>query len=368
MSLNGEAVAGKSDYAVSRVMQKFHLSHAKVKQNLRALAVIAQFQLRSAAMPQTLGQIARTLADNHNNSLADLLNTAQRGFKSAAVREAHVAENVVKQRKRVNADGGGPVFVRTAGDKSGMLHAAYLIAIEQKTKVAEARLKIRLADARENAVVPRTPRYQTRDRSNLDVMLLRILGKRLAARHRAVVSHNLADDRGRVETGEARKINARLGVSGADENSAVARLKRENMPRRNDSIGRRVVVNRRRDRGRAVVRGNAGADSLARLNGNREGGLVARDIVVRHRRQSETAHLAALKREADETASVSRHEIDALGAAHLRGNDEVGFVLAVFVVKEDDEASVADFLENLGDRRDGDGVRHGGVRTCSESS
>ena len=65
------------------------------------------------------------------------------------------------------------------------------------------------------------------------------------ARHRAVVVHDLADDAGGREPGEAREIDGALGLPGAHEHAARARAEREDVAGR-DEIARACTRGSRR--------------------------------------------------------------------------------------------------------------------------
>src|SRR6266481_5759008 len=54
----------------------------------------------------------------------------------------------------------------------------------------------------------------------------------LAPRHRAVVIHDLANDAGGIEPGEPGDVDGGFGVSGADEDAAIARLLDDVLDRR----------------------------------------------------------------------------------------------------------------------------------------
>ena len=58
-------------------------------------------------------------------------------------------------------------------------------------------------------------------------------------------------------------------------------------------------------------------------------------LTLRHRLQPERVDALLAEREADQPAAVARHEVDRVGRRHLRGDDEVAFILAVVVVDED---------------------------------
>jgi hypothetical protein len=52
--------------------------------------------------------------------------------------------------------------------------------------------------------------------------------------------------------------------------------------------------------------------------------------------------------EADQAASVLGHEVDGFGRDLLGGERDVAFVLAVFIVDDDDHAAGADFFDRGG--------------------
>jgi len=47
---------------------------------------------------------------------------------------------------------------------------------------------------------------------------------------------------------------------------------------------------------------------------------------------------------------MCRHEIDRIGRRHLRRNDQVAFILAVFIVDQNIHSAVARFFDDLFDR------------------
>ena len=53
--------------------------------------------------------------------------------------------------------------------------------------------------------------------------------------------------------------------------------------------------------------------------------------------------------QADQAASKLGHEVDGFGRDFFGGEGKVAFVLAVFVVDDDDHAAGADFLNRVGD-------------------
>ena len=53
------------------------------------------------------------------------------------------------------------------------------------------------------------------------------------------------------------------------------------------------------------------------------------------------------QRQADQPAAVLRHEVDRVGRRHLRGDDQIAFILAVLVIDQDEHAAVARLVDDL---------------------
>ena len=70
-------------------------------------------------------------------------------------------------------------------------------------------------------------------------------------------------------------------------------------------------------------------------------------VVGGHLVEAELVDAFAGQREADQAATVRRHEIDCGGCRHLRRDDEVALVLAILVVDKDVHAPVARFLDDF---------------------
>ena len=86
------------------------------------------------------------------------------------------------------------------------------------------------------------------------------------ARHRAVVVHDLADDAGGLQPGEAREIDRALGLPGAHEHAAALARSGKTWPGVTRSSGRAFGRDRGRIVVRAILRADAGGDAVARLD------------------------------------------------------------------------------------------------------
>src|SRR5439155_6972871 len=171
--------------------------------------------------------------------------------------------------------------------------------------------------------------------------------------HRPVVLHDLAYDAGRDQPGEAREVDCGLRLSRALQHSAGARAQREDVTGLHEVAAVLRRIDRDLDRARAVVRGDAGRDPFAGLDGDGEGGAVGRLVAIGHHPQPEVVATLAGEAEADEAAPLLRHERDRLRRRELRGDGQVALVLAVGGVDDDDHAAGTDLLYSLLDRREG---------------
>ena len=263
-----------------------------------------------------------------------------------------VREGVVEQIEMVHADERD----RTVGTRIA-LHQRELFGLVDRVLEADRApmaapfaLERLLGHLANEAVVLAAIGNEVADRADLHAVQLRKGYEIIEARHRAVVLHDLADNARRIEAREARNVDRSLGVARAHEDAAIACGQRKDMAGRADRIGTVAGIDGDRNGPRAIVRANPGGDAFLRLDGDGEGGLERRFVACRHGAQAEFLHPLACEREADQPATVLRHERDLLRRRHLRGNDEVALIFAVFVVDEDEHAPVARLLDDFLDR------------------
>ena len=126
--------------------------------------------------------------------------------------------------------------------------------------------------------------------------------------HRAVVVDDLGEDAGGLEPGEAREIDAGLGVAGALEDAAVAGDQRKDVAGADEILGRGVAARQRPDGRGALGRGDAGGHPDLVVDRDGEGGAERIDVVGDHRLEVERAGAGLGHRHADDAAGVADHE------------------------------------------------------------
>ena len=269
-------------------------------------------------------------------------------------------EDVAGQALRVHADEDVLGALDVALDERDVLLVGEELAVGDRLELAELRRQPHRDDALDELLRAPPVLDEIGDRDHLQLVPLAEGGEVRNAGHRAVVVHDLADDAGRNEPREPREVDRGLGLAGALEDAALLRAEREDVARLDEVVRRRARVDRDLDRPRAVVRRDSRGDALARLDRDGERRAERRLVVIRHRAKLELVAALGREAEADEPASVGRHEGDRLRRDELRRDREVALVLAVGVVDDDDEAPGADVLDRLLDRREG----RCGLRRC----
>ncbi len=203
---------------------------------------------------------------------------------------------------------------------------------------------------------------EARDRADFETVRLGEGDQVGQARHRSVVVHHFADHGGGREAGHRREVAAGFGMAGAHEDAAVLCLKRKDVAGLDEVARPRVATHSRLDGARPVGGRDAGRHADRRFDRDGEGSAVRGAVLCRHRRQLQTLAALAGKREANEAATEARHEVDRFRRDVVGGDDEIAFVLAIFLVDEDHHAAggqVGDELGNRGDRHHGNCRREG---------
>jgi len=196
-----------------------------------------------------------------------------------------------------------------------------------------------------------------------------------AAGRRAVVVEDLADHAGRIEAGEAREVHRGLGVPDALQHATLAGAQRVHVAGPNEVAAHGGRVHRHLDGLGAVRRADAGghAEAGRGIDAHGERGAHGLGVLVALRREPELVHALRRERQADHALGL-QHEVHHLGRHELRRADEIALVLAILVVRDDDELAGLQVRDGLfyGSERHirmrrptmRDRARRAGGRTC----
>ncbi len=105
------------------------------------------------------------------------------------------------------------------------------------------------------------------------------------AGHRAVFAHDFANHSGRSQSGDPRQVHAGFGLSGANQNSSIARPQRKNMARTRKVLWLGFGIDGRKDRDRTVRGADARTYSHSCVPRLRKCGSVNRSVERRPQRQ-----------------------------------------------------------------------------------
>ena len=344
-----QAVALQPHDGALGVGQQHHLGDPEVEQDLRADAVVAQLGRRplGASHPaHPVGQAGGAgLTQQHHDAPA--LGGDHRHRRVQPVGPV-VGHDVHQQVNRVH-----PHRHRTRGrDVAPHQHQVFCVfdrvGVDDRPPVAaDGAHRGTLLDAADQLLGAPAVADQVGDGPELQAVVLRERHQLRQPGHGAVVAHHLADDAGRVQPGQPRDVDGRLGVAGADQAAALARHQREHVARRHDVRRPAGRVDGDRHAAGAVVRRDAGGDAVRRLDRDGERGLVAAAVGAAHQRQAQVFDAVAGHRQADQPARVLGHEVDRVRGRELRRDDEVALVLAVLVVDQDEHAPLPRLLDQL---------------------
>ena len=258
------------------------------------------------------------------------------------------AEDVAREALGVHADERRRVAGEVAHEEREVLEPVRARAVHPQAEAAVARGHVHLLDALDEGLVLRAEGDEVGDGAEEEPVLR---GERLdvrQARHRAVLAHDLAAEADGLQAREAHEVDRRLGVAGAADDAALARLEREHVAGAAEVLGAGAVLHDLARGEGALGGGDAGRGVLV-VDRDGERGLELLGVLRDHLRESEARGPFAGHRHADQPARVRRHEVHVLGRGELGGADDVALVLAVLVVDDEDAAARTEGVEDFGD-------------------
>lgn len=210
-----------------------------------------------------------------------------------------------------------------------------------------------LGDAIDVALVLQAVADELGDGEHFEAVLVAEVDEIGDAGHGAVVAHDFADDACRDEAGEACEVDGGLGLSGADEDAALAGAEGEDVAGTGEVLGGCGGVDGDADGVGAVMGADAGGDAFAGLDTLSEGSAEAGGVLLDHGVEAEVVGALLGEGEADESSAEAGHEVDGLGGDEFGGEGEVAFVFAVLVIDDDDHPAGADLGDGCWDVNEG---------------
>ena len=170
------------------------------------------------------------------------------------------------------------------------------------------------------------------------------------ARHRAVFIHDFANHAGGIKPRDARDVHRGFGLAGTHQDAAFLCSQRKDVTRASEILRFRPRIDCGQNRGRAIGRRNSGGHAAPRFDRDCERSAETRSVVGDWRRQMQFIATRFHQRQTNQATRMPHHEIDYFRCDFFRGANQIAFVLAIFVIDNDDHSS----LTNVGS-----GVRNG---------
>ena len=167
--------------------------------------------------------------------------------------------------------------------------------------------------------------------------------------HMAIGLEDFAQDAGGLEAGEPGEIDAGFGMARAAQNAAIPGAQREDVAGLDEIVRRGLGVHEELDGARAVRGADAGGHAFGGVHGYGEIRAITFPIFQDHALQAELGGAFFGDGRANQAATVGGHEIHGGGGYFLGGHYQIALVFAVSVVRDDDHAAGADFLDGVFD-------------------
>ncbi len=288
------------------------------------------------------------VTEQQHHAAARLVNRAHGGAQAPSA--GLVDHQQVTQRVHVVHANQRGLFGADGAQSQRQMHVALdRIAVRHQVETAQFAVHRLLGNPLNGTFMDHPIVNQVGDGADLDVMLQGKCFEFGAPRHGAVVVHDFADQARRLETGHARQVAGRFGMTGARQGATRLSHEREDMARADDVFGLGVLGSGSLHSTCAVGCRDTGGHAFGGFDGNGELGAETRTVARGHQRQLEGFAALASHRHADQTTGETRHEVDVLGLHAFGGHDQVAFVFTVFVIHEDDHLALANVFDQFFD-------------------
>ena len=165
--------------------------------------------------------------------------------------------------------------------------------------------------------------------------------------HRAVGIEDFDERRGGTESCQPGQVDGSLGVSCPAQHAVVLGIERVDVSRATEGLRSGSRVGQCLDGGSTVMGGHTGGATFQLVDGHGEGGAKHRRVFLHLMRQFQLAGTAGGDRCAKHATPFFQHEIHFLRCDGLSSCDEVSFVLAVFIIHDNNEFALTEVVNGL---------------------
>ena len=257
------------------------------------------------------------------------------------------AEDVARGAGGVYADEDGFVFLPFAFDECHVFQSVALLAEGNEPEVAVLCRHVGFVAHFDERFRLQPVGNHVFDGDDFHVPFLGHLLQFRHAGHGAVFVHDLHEGSGRIEAGHATEVHSGFGVAGATQNAVFLGVERVDMSGAPEGLRSGGWVGECLYGGRAVVCRHAGGASFQLVDGHGERCAEHGCVVVDLMGQVQLLASAQGDGCTEHTAGILEHEVHLLRRDFLRRDDQVAFVLTVFVVNHDDELALLEVFHSF---------------------
>jgi hypothetical protein len=258
-------------------------------------------------------------------------------------------EDVAGETFGVHANENAGVWTYLAENERDVLVLIHVVAVTDDAPGSALHWEASFRDPMHETLRLEPVRHELSDGDEGQVVLL---GEPIQLRSpgaRPIFAQDLANDAGGDEAGESGKIHSRFSMSNALEDSAFPGTKRRHVPR-TAQVGWHGLRIHGNTNGLGAILGaytSSNAKFLVSIDADCESGPVLVGVVFGLLGQLELVGAGARQGEADPSTCLPDHEIDHFGRHELRRANEIALILAILVIRHDDQLAGLDVGNRL---------------------
>jgi len=364
--IDGEAVPFEPNQLARIVGDGTDRLQPKIEQDLRTDPVVAEVGLESESLV-CLDRVAALilelvglelveqsdsstfLIEVDDQSLSFLRDHPQRGVELPAAIAAQGMEYIAREALGVHAHQYAVVWANVTKDEGDVLMLVDVVAVTDDAPRAAFHRKTSFGDPVHETLRLEPVCDELSDRNESQAVLLREPIELGPAGARAVFAQDLTNHSGGHEAREPCEIYSCLRVSDALEHPTLTCAQRRYVSRSAQVSRNRLRINGDTDCLGSVLCAHSGGDAkaLVGIDADSERGAVFVGILFGLLSQLELVGALSGQREADPSTRLADHEVDHLGRDKLRRANEIAFVLAILIIRNDDQLARLDVGDGL---------------------
>ena len=287
------------------------------------------------------------LVEIDHNALAILVYHLHGPVQLFATVTTFTAKDITGHATAMHTHQNGLVGLPCSLDESHMLQAIALLPEGNDAKTAKFCGQLCLHSTLHDGFLLETVGNEVANADNLQSMFLSHLLELWHACHGTVLVENLYESSSRLQSCQACQIHRSLCMSGSLEHAFVLGIERIDMPWTSEVHWSAGGIGQGTYGGSSVVGTYARGTPIQEVNGDCEWCTQHTGILLHLMRQFQFASSADGNGSTEHSTSVTQHKVDLLRSNHLGRSDKVALILPVFIINNNNEASLSEIFEGF---------------------